>query len=120
MYSLFFTLILFTFMSNTGEQLTTQEAKYVLAVAGWPQSTHADALEVVWCESRRIPPRIGDNGNSVGLFQIQWTPESWVGWRSYPPMESLRNKDISNPITNAKAAFIIYKNFGWEPWTCKP
>ena len=120
MFSLFLSLIIVSFLTTSEEQITAQEAKHILSVAGWPNETHQEALNVMWCESRRMPNSVGDNGNSIGLFQIQWTPKTWVGWQSYPKMEHLRNKDIGSPITNAQAALVIYNNFGWEPWTCKP
>ena len=58
------------------------------------------------CESSLITNRVGDNGDSLGLFQIQWEPSTWVGWKSYPQMKYLRNRNIYEPVTNAQAAFI--------------
>jgi len=121
MFSFLFSLLLIVAISsNSGSQLTEQEAKTILHISGWPMEIHEQALQVMACESSLISNRVGDNGNSIGLFQIQWTPSTWIGWRSYPQIRYLKNRNIIEPVINAQAALVIYKNFGWEPWTCKP
>lgn len=111
---------MFALTDSTG-QLTKEEARRSLELAGWDQALHREALSVMACESSWITDRTGDGGDSVGLFQIQWTPKTWVGWRSAPGMERLKNKNPYNPITNSKIALVIYKNYGgWSAWTCKP
>ena len=121
MFSFLFSLMLIVAIStNASDQLTEAEAKHILHFAGWPIELQDDALNVMMCETSLISNQDGDNGNSIGLFQIQWEPSTWVGWKSYPQMKYLRNRNIYEPVTNAQAALIIYNNFGWGPWTCKP
>jgi hypothetical protein len=120
MFSLFFSLIVLSYISHADIQLSEYEARHVLSAAGWDQDLHDQAISVIKCESSLMPRKIGDSGNSLGLFQIQWEPSSWVGWKSYPGMIEQRHKNILQPIANAQAAFVIYKNFGWNPWTCQP
>ena len=105
---------------DTGHYNETQGG-YLLRFAGWPEELVADALSVMWCESSGNPSMIGDNGNSIGLFQIQWTPTTWNGWKYARGMESLKYKDIRDPLINSRAALVIYKNYGgWYNWSCKP
>ena len=120
MFSLFFSLIVFSYITHADIQLSEYEARHVLSAAGWSQELHEDAIAVMRCESSLMPRKVGDGGNSIGLFQIQWEPSGWVGWKSYPRMKHLRNKNILQPLANAQAALVIYQNFGWEPWTCQP
>jgi hypothetical protein len=120
MIGFLFSLLLVASITAGDSQITEHEARSILYVAGWPAELRTAAISVMACESSLHPNSVGDSGNSVGLFQIQWTPSNWIGWRSYPQMHHLRTKDISQPIINAQAALVIYRNFGWEPWTCKP
>lgn len=108
---------------SSTEQLTESETRSLLLVAGWSVEVIPEAVEVIYCESRRIPSRIGDDGRAKGLLQIHWVlPEgTWGGWRWVPEMHKLRNRDIMSPLVNLRAGLVIYNNFGgWDAWSCKP
>lgn len=121
MFSFLLSLLLVAAIGgDSSNQLTKQEAKTVLAISGWPAELREEALEVMICESSLITDRIGDDGNSLGLFQIQWTPATWKGWKYYPDMYHLKNKNILNAIVNSQAALVIYNDYGWTPWVCRP
>jgi len=123
MFSFFFSLLVVAgigIYSSNHAPLTEQQARSVLYLAGWPEGVHKQALSVMSCESSLITDRIGDSGDSLGLFQIQWTPKTWMGWKYYKPLEHLKNKNIIDPLVNARVALIIYQEYGWTPWVCKP
>ena len=119
-FYLSFILALSGLAFNPTSQLNESEARLVLLAAGWDLAVHDQAIDVLYCESSGFPARVGDGGNSLGLFQIQWTPTTWPGWRHAPGFESFHNVNLVNPIDNALIARLIYEQHGWEPWTCKP
>lgn len=122
-FFLSFVLVVSALSQSSAEQLTINESRALLYVAGWPLKTIPEALDVMHCESRRIPNRIGDQGKSRGLLQIQWTlpANTWGGWRNVPEMSNLKTADIMDPLINLRAGLIIYQNFGgWNAWTCQP
>tara|TARA_R110002020_G_scaffold5103_3_gene21634 strand:+ start:2340 stop:2711 length:372 start_codon:yes stop_codon:yes gene_type:complete len=106
--------------SSNQTQLTKQEAISILVITGWPEAVRSEALNVMECESSLITDRVGDGGNSIGLFQIQWAPDTWKGWKYADGMQHLKHKKISDPIINAQVALIIYREYGWTPWVCRP
>ena len=121
MYSIVLSFLLFSsLLSIDSEQLTYPQARAVLMVAGWPPEHRHAALQVAACESSLMPNVTGDNRDSIGLFMIQWEPSTWRGWRHAPALAELHDKDIRNPYHNARAALLIFRDHGWEPWTCQP
>ena len=80
---------------------------------------HTDeALKIIQCESQGRPDAVGDThlvykkngieyGASYGLFQIRYLPK-----RDKP-------SQLLNPEHNIQTAYAIYKDQGWNPWTCK-
>lgn len=97
--------------------LTEAEMIAVLSASGWPTELHSQALAVSWCESKWSPGAVGDGGNSMGLFQLNWL------WFGYAGEDSSQWAD---PYVNARVAWATYNydlNRGqrpWQQWTCKP
>ncbi len=123
MFAAFLSLILVVALADLDDvgQLSESESKYLLHWTGWPAEIIDEAVQVMTCESRRVPDRIGDSGDSVGLYQIQWTPATWKGWKYAEGMEAIQSKTIDNIVTNSMAALVIYQKYGgWREWTCKP
>lgn len=100
---------------QNGGQLTLREMTSVLRAAGWPRELEAEALAIAWCESRWSPFASGDNGNSLGIFQL------WYGW--FPAM-GYDVLDWSDPVVNASVALRVYQSRGrWGGaggWSCAP
>lgn len=99
-------------------QLSQQEMRFALAMAGWPEELHEQALSVSWQESRWSPEAVGDGGRSLGLFQLNaatWAPYCGV------PAEWLLE-----PLTNAWCALRVYEYEqargypAWSNWSVKP
>lgn len=103
--------------------LTTQEARYTLALAGWPTEHIDDGLSVAYCESKFEPDRVGDGGLALGLFQIH---PLWLDWAS--DRFDISDIDRLDPVQNARLAWLIFSEYDrerWEPWpsgqwTCQP
>ena len=123
MIAAFLSLILVVALADLDDagQLSETESRYLLHWTGWSSELIDEAIEVMTCESRRFPNRIGDHGDSIGLFQIQWTPSTWTGWKYAKGMEPFRGSAIDNIVANSQAALVIYQNYGgWREWSCKP
>lgn len=77
----------------------------------WPEELRSSVDAIVRCESNYNPNAIGDNGSSLGLFQL------WRGWFTDSEITSW-----SDPITNSKVALRVYQTrgrFGGSGgWTC--
>lgn len=89
-----------------GRHLTECGIEHVVDAAGWPPHLHDDAVTLAMCESSGLPTARGDNGVSVGLFQIH-TP-SWG--------RTIGQRDLTDPITNASIALDIYRQQGRDAW----
>jgi hypothetical protein len=88
-------------------QLNAEQMVEVLMLAGWPEHLWGQASAIAWCESTWQPGAVGDNGDSLGLFQIQ------------PQFHNHRiNGDWFDPVANAEAALHLYREQGWDPWSC--
>ena len=70
MFAAFLSLILVVALADLDDvgQLSESESKYLLHWTGWPAEIIDEAVQVMTCESRRVPDRIGDSGDSVGLY----------------------------------------------------
>ena len=76
----------------------------------WPAEHVEAAMRVMLCESNGNPDAIGDNGQSLGLFQIQ---PRW--WSDRKPAGS-----PFHPAVNIEWAHRIWAEYGWRYWTCQP
>lgn len=63
-----------------------------------------EALQVAACESRLDPMALGSHGE-LGVFQVMPTI-----WGPVPP----------DAAGQARQAFRIWQEHGWEPWSCQP
>lgn len=69
------------------------------------------ALKIAYCESRFHSNSIGGVGER-GLFQIHPIHTRRIeklGWTF---------DDMFNPYRNTDLAYILFKEQGWEPWSC--
>jgi len=76
--------------------------------AGFSGTDLAIAVAIAYAESSGDANAIGDNGDSIGLWQINLP--------NHPEYEGV---DLYDPQTNANAAFAIYQQAGesFSPWT---
>lgn len=93
------------------EVLTDSDMDRLVTAAGFSPETRDAAKAVAFCESRYRAGAVGDEGRSLGLWQIQ---PRWHQWR-------VPGGDLLDPELNARAAYLI-SNGGtdWSAWTCKP
>ena len=107
----------------TATVLDNERLEYILRTVGWPGSSIPEALRVIECESRGKPTAIGDNGQSVGLFQLGVARPGWQGWFHY---FGLTEGGWEDPMYNARVALMVYNydidrgNPPWTQWSCKP
>lgn len=80
----------------------------VASNAGFSGVDLVTAVAVAYAESSGNPAAVGDNGDSIGLWQI-----------NLPNHPEFQNLDLTDPQTNANAAFEIYSVAGnsFLPWT---
>jgi hypothetical protein len=76
--------------------------------AGFSPGDAAIAAAVALAESGGNPAAVGDQGNSVGLWQI-----------NLPAHPEFRTWNLRDPQTNATAAFQVWQRAGgsFSPWT---
>jgi hypothetical protein len=72
-----------------------------------------EACAVAWCESKYNPAAIGDEGRSLGMFQL-WT--GWAKWYGVQPEQLL------DPVVNTAVARAVLEHRGrWGGaggWSC--
>jgi Lysozyme like domain len=80
----------------------------VASNAGFTGGDLVIAVAIAYAESSGNPNITGDNGNSIGLWQI-----------NLPNHPEYQGVDLTDPQTNANAAFAIYSAAGnsFTPWT---
>jgi hypothetical protein len=66
-----------------------------------------DALRIAECESQLNPKAVGDNGQSIGVFQIH---KSW--------QQIYNERFLFDPAINIRIAYRIFEDSGWGRWTC--
>ena len=86
------------------DALQPPEAATMEAVICHPPWPSGEALAVAWCESRYDHSAVGRYGER-GLFQV--LPQLWG------PVPS----DAAGQVAQAYA---IWRQHGWQPWTCQP
>ena len=76
--------------------------------AGFSGVDLAIAIAIAYAESSGNPDAVGDNGDSIGLWQI-----------NLPNHPEYEGSDLTDPQTNASAAYAIYQAAGdsFTPWT---
>lgn len=82
-------------MRELGGSLSEAEMRATLTLAGWPAELHDEALAISWCESRWSPYAVGDESNSLGLFQL---------WRGWWPAAGEHLDLWADPLVNARVA----------------
>lgn len=94
--------------------LSKAQAESAAAIAeAFPAKLFSKAVKVAWCESRLNATALNHNRNGSvdhGLFQIN-------------DGGTLQGLGISrsaalDPRKNARAAFKLYQDRGWQPWVC--
>lgn len=92
----------------TGGKLTAQQVAAYARNAGFTGDDLVKAVAIAFAESSGNPTARGDNGDSIGLWQIdrRYHPE-FTGW------------DLTEPQQNANAAFSVYQAAGnsFSPWS---
>lgn len=93
--------------------IAMDELHGLLLAVGWPPEVVPEAMQVAACESafRRIT--LGSYGE-FGIFQIHPVHlsrfEARYGARTNP----------FDPEQNATIALEIWREYGWQPWSCQP
>lgn len=68
------------------------------------------ALSIAWCESRYNPEAVNPYSGALGLFQMMpgyhWFRFQGGYW--------------GDPWVNTIAAYSLWLEEGWEPWSCSP
>ena len=99
-------------------QLTSDQVRQVLADVGTPPEWVEALVAISWCESKQSPAAIGDQGNSVGMWQV-----NRATWFPYAGEDSERWAD---PHVNARVALSVARysiargRSPWEQWSCQP
>lgn len=94
------------------------ELREVLRLAGWaPEELLGEAVRVVRggsnCPNGESGANPGaTNGRYRGLFQLD-TP-FWFDWAG------IDSALWSDPVANARVAWLLYQRSGWGPWECQP
>jgi Lysozyme like domain len=88
--------------------LSPSEIQAYAANAGFSGDDLTTAQAIALAESSGNPAAIGDNGNSVGLFQI-----------NLPAHPEYSGIDLTDPQANADAAYNIFEAAGstFSPWS---
>jgi soluble lytic murein transglycosylase-like protein len=98
----------------TGSRLTPQQIATVASIAGFTGDDLATAVAIALAESSGNPAAVGDaalaptRGPSIGLWQIN------TGSAAHPEYAGV---DLTDPQTNANAAYSIYLVSGFRPWS---
>jgi hypothetical protein len=88
--------------------MTASDLTTLAMNAGFSPGDAAIAAAVAMAESRGNPAAVGDQGNSIGLWQI-----------NLPAHPEFRSWNLRDPQTNANAAFSVWQQAGgsFSPWT---
>ena len=99
---------------KTYSGLSTAQAATLPAIVGaFGTTLYPKAVKVAYCESRLHVNSVShnrDGSSDLGLFQLN----------NGGTMQRLKVSPASAKIAtvNANAAYRLYKDRGWEPWTC--
>ena len=78
----------------------------------WPSHLVKAALNVAWCESRMRGDAVSPTGTYKGLFQM--------GPKEFAANRHPDHPDIFDRKANSIAAYNLYLDRGWQPWSCRP
>jgi hypothetical protein len=100
-------VVILILLYENGSILPTSIAGYAQN-AGFSGGDLLIATAIAYAESSGNPGAVGDNGDSIGLWQI-----------NLPNHPEFQGQDLTNPQVNANAAFSIYSAAGnsFSPWT---
>ena len=76
-----------------------------------PTPMAEQAHDVVWCESKYDPTRVGALGE-IGPFQLHPVHRERAERMGYAWAE------VADPMVNTEVAISIYQEQGFGPWTC--
>jgi len=79
----------------------------------FPKSEVEKAMDVAKCESGYDPKAVSPDGANHGLFQINTVHKPLVRRMGYQ-----WNPDIYDPYVNTHVARRLWKESGWQPWSC--
>jgi LysM repeat protein len=80
----------------------------------WPDDLEDEAIRIATRESNLIPTV--RNYCCYGLFQIYYSAHrTWLA-----SMGITSAAQLYDPLTNATAAYALYRNSGWAPWATAP
>jgi hypothetical protein len=97
--------LLILLASLNKRKMTLAQVRALAKSAGFPDPDLAAA--VAMAESGCNPMAVGDNGNSIGLWQI-----------NLPAHPEYGELALMDPQYNAKAAFAVSSHgTNWNPWT---
>lgn len=95
------------------DRVALDELQSLLLAVGWPPEVVPEAMQVAACESAFRRVTLGDAGE-FGIFQIHPVHlprfEARYGARTNP----------FDPEQNATIALEIWREYGWQPWSCQP
>lgn len=117
------------------QPLTNEQAVTVLQVAGWDESLHSEALDIMQCESENNPLALGDYNYgkpyALGLYQVHFSYEDdymckdvlgghFIGYGAYFQCRDDISLNPFNPVDNAYLAKLVYeRNGNWSMWSCR-
>ena len=103
----------------TGGTLNQEEIARTLRVAGFPEDKVVTMTAIAMAESSGDSAAINNNPNtgdlSYGLWQINMIGDMGPERRKLFGIKS--NEELLDPLTNAKAAYEIYKLQGYAAWS---
>lgn len=86
-------------VDSEGGQFTRREMEILLHVTGWKEEDIDIALQIAWCESRFSPYALGDGGQSVGLFQLNYgTWYRYAGFYGAPYHDAVINALVAKKV----------------------
>ena len=104
-------------------QLTEGQVRQLLAEVGTPPEWIEPFIRIAWCESKWSPGAQGDNGASVGLYQIGKSRPGWQGWFLYLGIDEATALDplVNTRTTVAIAHYSVARGQSpFNAWTCQP
>lgn len=98
-------------------RMTGAQVEMLMRQAGFPDSELRTGLGVALAESGYNPNAFNGTGRdeSYGLFQINMKGD--LGPDRRKKFGISNNKQLFDPATNIKAAYIVWKESGWKAWT---
>lgn len=104
-------------VDNAGGGFTYDTLLVLAQQAGFSADEASTAAAIAMAESGGNPKAHNSTppDNSYGLWQINMLGDMGPSRRKWFGLKS--NEELFDPVTNAKAAYKIYKASGWKAWT---